>query len=853
MSSTTKIALTPLAAAVSAALAPAGSAQAQQEGATASVEEIVVTARKREENLQDIPASIQAIPQIVLEKMGANGLEDYTRFIPDVNVVQSEPGSSSVIFRGVYTGGAGVGQSPASVYFDELPVTTTGDQPEIRMVDIARVEALIGPQGTLFGGSAQSGTLRIISNQPDPSQFEGIGEVTVKQGEETAFSHQVSGVLNLPFAEGKAALRLVGFTATDAGFIDNVYGHTPDTYDGVPLYGDAGTEDNAEVVKDDWNETDFVGGRANLRYEFNDEWAATVGYMYQKSDNPGARNEYDPFVGDLKTVKFNTGYRTDEYDNISLRIEGDLGWAQLVSATNFYDRKADRLEDSTVYTKHYMRGACRPMGGYYFQDPTTGNGVYYPRYCFGPTQYSDVLVVQQFHSRQEKFTQELRLAGGGDNLNWILGLFYESTEDKWQSPWGQPTNFDYQDSISLMYWENGCGSYWGQAGEHAPGASFGDPRWISCGFGVGFAPDAEFGWHSNSDVEWSQAAIFGEATWRINDQWTATVGARAFDRDMDNRYFVENPNTAITARDFINNGPSNNSGGTSDVVPKISVSYHVTEDKMVYVMYNEGFRSGGVNAARGAPILSRIFEPDKLKNFEVGAKTRWANGRVQANLTYYDMNWDDYQLQVLDPSYYNGEPWQQMITNAGTASVTGFTLELNAALNEFTNIGMNLTSLESETSSDINLNPGNPSDPDSIEIPSGTRLPLAPEFKAAGWIDVNWQNKFLINGDAFARVQFSHTGDSVNQIAPSATLRNPQVLTPSYGIADFRIGVVTESEWQFDFFISNFTDERAVYSQPAGYFEIPFSSVADGRAGVDRIYTNRPREYGLRISKRWTD
>jgi hypothetical protein len=111
----------------------------------------------------------------------------------------------------------------------------------------------------------------------------------------------------------------------------------------------------------------------------------------------------------------------------------------------------------------------------------------------------------------------------------------------------------------------------------------------------------------------------------------------------------------------------------------------------------------------------------------------------------------------------------------------------------------------------------------------------------------------LINGDAFARVQFSHTGDSVNQIAPSATLRNPQVLTPSYGIADFRIGVVTESQWQFDFFISNFTDERAVYTQPPDYFEIPFSSVADGRAGVDRIYTNRPREFGLRISKRWTN
>jgi outer membrane receptor protein involved in Fe transport len=243
MSSTSKIALTPLAAAVSAALAPTGSVQAQQEGSEPALEEIIVTATKREQNLQEIPASIQAIPQAALEKMGATGIADYSRFIPAVNVVSYDPG--------VQAGGTGgIAQSPSSMYIDEMPISSTGTQPEVRMYDIARIESLDGPQGTLYGGSAQSGTIRVITNQPDVSQFEAAVDVTLRQGGDSGLSHDVNAMVNLPFGEGKGAFRLAGFTATDAGFIDNVFGHTPDTHWGTPI-PTWGVEDNAEVVKDD--------------------------------------------------------------------------------------------------------------------------------------------------------------------------------------------------------------------------------------------------------------------------------------------------------------------------------------------------------------------------------------------------------------------------------------------------------------------------------------------------------------------------------------------------------------------------------------------------------------------------
>lgn len=825
MSNNSKFALTPLAAAISATLAPAGTAQAQNEGAIA-IDEIIVTARKRTENLQDIPADIQAIPQVVLERMGAKGIEDYSRFIPSVNVVSYAPGSADIVFRGVSTGGQGIAQAPASLYLDELPLTISGLQPEVRMVDINRVEALAGPQGTLFGAAAQSGTLRVITNQPDPSQFEAVVDLTLKRGEKTSTSHDVSAVVNLPFADGKAALRLVGFTAVDAGFIDNVFGHTPDTHQWYTLPPTWGVLDNAAVVENDWNSTDHDGGRATFRYEFNDQWAATTGVIYQRTVGEGDYH-YDPFVGDLKVVKFNDAHRDDEWSNFNLTIEGDLGWAQLVSATSYFDRTLITLRDQTVYAKYYQAWACLyqfdpAVYTGYFVDPTTGAALLYPRYCQGPSSLSDTLLEKENNWWQDKFTQEVRLSGGGDRLNWIVGLFYEKAKDNEESDWGRPTSNSYQDSISLLYWESI--------------------------YGAGFAPNARHSWESIDNIDYSHKAVFGELTWRINDHWTAGVGGRIFEQTNDTEYWVENPETQLNP-EFVDN-VALATGKTDDFVPKFTLSYHLDDDKMMYALYSEGFRPGGTNRGRGNPVLPRIYEPDKLRNAEIGAKTRWADGRVQVNLTYYDMTWRDYQLQVVDPSFLLGEPWQQVVANVGDASVEGAQLEVEVAVTNSLSLGMNGISVKAETTTDVDID----GDTSTIEIPVGTRLPLAPEFKASAWLDYNWETNF-IPGTAFARLQFSHTGDSVNQIVPEmlGNSANPQLNTVSFAIADFRVGLIADSDWQVDFFISNLTDKRAHYSEASGFFEIPFSSVQDGRDGIARIYTNRPREYGIRFSKHWTN
>lgn len=232
MNSTHKlISLTPVAAAVTAALCPGQSAEAQEAtGRTDFLEEITVTARKRTESAQDIPSAIQAISQESLATMGAKGMEDYSRFVPSINVVSYGAGSSVVVFRGAITGPSFIGQATSSVYLDEISVTQTGSQPNIRTVDIARVEALSGPQGTLYGSDAQAGTLRIVTNQPVLNEFEAMFDSELRGGSQSDVSYRSSLMFNVPLVDDKLAMRVVGYKDHDGGYIDNVFGHTADSY-----------------------------------------------------------------------------------------------------------------------------------------------------------------------------------------------------------------------------------------------------------------------------------------------------------------------------------------------------------------------------------------------------------------------------------------------------------------------------------------------------------------------------------------------------------------------------------------------------------------------------------------------
>jgi len=875
MSHTNQYSISPIAAAVSAALATPAAALAQEEGASDdALENIIVTARKRDEDMQRIPASVQAIPESMLKDMGALNTEDYARFIPSMTYLNfSTAGNNRVIFRGVSTGVSNfIATSSASIYLDEVVTTATnGSGPDVRMMDIARVEALAGPQGTLFGASAQAGTLRIITNKPDPSQFEANADVMLRSGEDSDESYSVTGVLNIPLVEDVFAIRIAAQTAEDGGFIDNVFGHTPDTWFGYtsanylgPERAEWGTFDNASVVEENWNSVEFIAARISARWNINDNLSATLAYNYSETEAHGG-NDYNPFVGDLQTIAFAPNFRNDEWDLTSLTIEADLGFAQFVSATSFFDRTYDYSIDGTVYYKYSFVWGCEDRGDPavytgYWANPVTNRAVYYPQYCImapsptgDPTAQNDYIGILEGPSWQDRFSQEFRLSHQGETIDWLAGLYYEDTDDNWDSVWMKSASDDYQTSQSLVYMEDI--------------------------YGMSF-PDAEYAFLSTDRTDWTQTAVFGEVVWHINDEWHATFGGRWFEIENDKQYLKYHAGSrqgGVAVGGILQPGWQAGDGGDviasgkiSEFVPKFALSWNVSDDKMLYGLYTEGYRTGGINRSNGRADWSRAvfpqaWEPDKLANYEIGAKTRWADNTVQLNVSLFYMDWEDYQIEMVDPSGDDcdgtnepncGNPWLKVVGNAGDAHSSGVAVDFAWVPADGWDTGANAQWLEAELDEDFVINPRT-SGRRNIVIFKGQKLPNVPEFKGSAWVSYSWPVQFIQGGEMTLRGQYSYTGDSINILVPFrpswAGVNNPQHTQASYSIGDVRLSLVSrESDWQIDLFVNNVTDERAEIYQDTGNFEWAFSHSTEYER-YHRTYTNRPREYGVRFYKGWGD
>ena len=872
-----KYVLTPIAGAIAAALCPAHQAAAQDDDAEVGLEEIIVTATKRTVSIQDIPASVQAITQESLTAMGARNMEDFARFVPSVNVVSYGSGQSTVVFRGAITGSNWLAQSTSSVYLDEISITQTGSQPTIRTVDIARVEALSGPQGTLYGSDAQAGTMRIITNQPVMNEFEAVFDGQLRGGSESDMSYRGSLVFNVPLVEDRLALRAVGFSDLDGGFIDNVYGHTADWHGltdrsdpaNNKAPGQFGTLDNAAAVEENWNEDEVFGGRLHLRWDINDNWAATASYHYQKAE-AGADAVVDPFVGDLEVVRFHDDWREEEFSMGSLVIAGDLGFAQLVGAVSYYEREIETVWDATTYAHYWTANYCHDsyylaadLGPYYWANPDTGYAVWWPVYCNGPSVDADYLSAYYTPAQEDKLTAEIRLQGGGDVFEWIIGGYYEESTDAWLDPFATPTpggrvvdtagDSLYANSMARNFYEFYYGEDYSQATQS---------------------------WSAGLEAEWEQKAIFGEMTWHIKDSWDLTVGGRYFDRSNVSAYWLNRPgrlyhdegryDNDVEYREANDGRALPRKGEETQFVPKFSLSYHLSEDKMMYGLYTEGVRQGGVNRSRGEPFFPNNFDSDLMKNYEVGYRSGFAGGKGRLNLSLYHMAWEEYQLQTLDPSFATcidpdtgledpdlsvphvcGQPWQTVIANLGEAHITGLNVTFDYAPNEDWVLGFNYEKMEAETDSDHDLNDNVPID---YEITAGMRLPLTPAYKAAAWAEYSRPTSLLGADNYFVRLQWSFTGDSLNRLEALSPLDSPnaQFVNPSYNIGDFRVGLVG-GDWEVDVFVNNLTDERAIYTSGTGQYLWGAANLGEGRPHHQNAYVNRPREFGVRYMKRWGD
>jgi outer membrane receptor protein involved in Fe transport len=837
-----------LSVAVSAACAGvAPNAIAQDADGALRLEEIVVTATKREVSLQDVPMSITAFTDEDVVRAGFKQLDDYVGQIPALSSARREPGGSNVIMRGCATSGVAFQDTQSTaVYLDEQPISVAGFNPDPRLVDIKRVEALSGPQGTLFGDSSQCGTLRIITNKPDTEAFDGWVDLTAMSVAHGDTGFDISAMVNVPFADNKAAVRFVGFIAEEAGYIDNVLTDSP----GGEFFP-GGTFDNAEFVKDDINESTVTGGRLGLRIAPGDNWKLDLQAAYQDTDAKGfgdvdlpeAFHEGDN-LGKWEQARFGDDRWEEEWYQLSLGLEGSLGWGELTVAASFMNRQTRYDADSTAYLAAWQE--------------------FYPYdniYDFG----GDPQAMSFDVSDADRTSFEIRLATPSDSdsrWNGVIGAFYNKSEDH--------THF----SANIRQLGEAEGAY---AFYYLNNYSFDECRYDQ------FDPnypyycltyyDAVSNSHQNAapSVKWwdgvynstlEQVAIFGEATIDFTDHFSLTLGGRWFDIETDRT--LENGALIPTSTPFTVQGPEVSCDPTgvftptgteitdqlcwtgvrnvatsdeSGFVPKVTATFNATDANMFYATYSEGFRRGGGNAARPTSIFGRApfneFESDLVTNYEIGTKNTFADGRFQFNLTLYHMIWDDMQIEVEDPT---PNIFTLGLVNVAEAELNGAEAFMAWVPTENMSINASIGYSDAELSKSFTLFADEADDP--LTLDKGTPLPLTPDWKASVVLDYEFDRQMLGSTPSLG-ITYHYTGDSISSLAgiASTEVLNPVRVQDAYSIANIRFGLENDS-WAATLFVHNAFDEYA-----RQYY--------NDRWIQTRLTVNQPRTYGISFRKKF--
>lgn len=792
----------------------AGLVSLPREAGAQALEEIVVTARRRAQDIQEVPLYIQAFGEDDIREGMMRGFEDYARDLTSVSFGTSGPGASTIAFRGALSQPAGFDAiSSSTLYLDEIPITRDGQNPDVRLYDIERIEALSGPQPTLYGAGSQSGTLKIVTNKPD-TQSNG-GSIMLEGGylSEGEESYNASGVANFVLIPDKLAVRLVGFYEHEGGYIDNILGTTS-------VYSaENGDRDNADKVEDDVNDWTNEGARVYVRWQPNEKWTIDAGLIYQNAETDGGF-DYNPAFGDLNTIKFKDETREDEWYNLSLIIQGDLGFADLTIAGGTHNRTIDYNIDSTAYMTTYKTEGLN-LAEYYtgireFLDYDTCAAT---AYCYLFVNYNDfgadptgtISLKQEITS----FAQEIRLVSkddGSNKFNWLVGAFYERTENDW----------DYLSFVDDFAANGGGGSIFTYYGVEPTN------DWFDQGFREGLSYNGRPGNDRNGQLQDIEThAVFAEFSYRFTETLTGSAGGRWFDTQRgveENSLFVGTPSDDFAVTEE-----------TKDFSPRVNLTWIPNDDAMVYFTYSEGVRVGGQNGgvtqnpssiALGAP---NSFDPDRLINYELGGKATWMDGRLLTNLSVFVMDWEDYQLAVALPVA------GVTTVNAGNASIDGVEGTIAFKLSEKWEISGAATYLDASIDDDILLNNG--------VITAGQKgdpLPAVPEWKVAASLE--YRTELPWEGlSAIARFDYNYQGDSVNSTNASVLLFGAGATVPktqeAYDIGSLYFSIESEEKgWTAWLGIDNLWDERA-------------TTFIASRFADDREFTVRPREITIGVYK----
>jgi outer membrane receptor protein involved in Fe transport len=566
--------------------------------------EIVVTAERRSERLQDVPVSVEVFTQEKLEAQAVRGIDDLTRLSPGVTFLRngayttSSGAASDIAIRGI---DSIAGTATTGLYIDDTPIQTrhiniTSQNPYPALFDLDRVEVLRGPQGTLFGAGAEGGAVRFISPEPGLTSSSGyyLSELST-----TAYgdpSYAVGAAAGGPIIDDKLAFRVSASYRHDGGWVNRVDFATGDTVDRRSNYEEVSTLRGALT----YAVTENVSITGSLYYQ--EQYLNDTGYYWLELSNPAAH-------------QFNNGNAiaspdTDKLYLPAIKVAWNLGAVKLVSNTSYFSRDQWSTTDATMLDRAI----------YLF------NGTY-PNFPYPPP---GVTAPQHNSDRQNNFVEEIRLESteADSRLNWVAGLFYTHARENTSVSVTDPSLPGEFQALYGVSWNTAVGPL-------LPG---------------GYLLKTPYAWALDK-----QLAGFGQVDWKIIDSLKLTAGVRVSKADSSGAQYSAGPEIGPT--------PATDSGSTTEhpVTPKFGISYQPTRDQLYYASAAKGYRIGGVNSPLStlcAGALAQLsltsgpttYNSDSLWSYEIGAKNSLLDRRLQINTSVFYINWSNIQNNVYLPS-----------------------------------------------------------------------------------------------------------------------------------------------------------------------------------------------------------
>lgn len=735
-----------LAAAIGAVLATPASAQS---AGGDMLEEVIVTATKRSESLQEVPIAISVFSEQALRDAGANDFASLVAEAPGIELRVEQKGSGAASIRGIAelntdnifgTTGTAVG-----LYIDESPFSVGGFFPQSALYDVKRVEILRGPQGTIFGEGSLAGTIRIVTNRPDPTAFLGSVDATYGSITDGGSNQDFNAMLNLPLIKDRLAARIVGFYYDDGGWIDRVdpvvtpsFGAPPNVFLGanvpsVSLDYAAGPETR------DVNTSKTSGGRLQLEYS-GDSFTATLSALNQKLEN-GYRNR----GRESRIGIFSTDYESldDKTNMYGLVLEWKLDRGSILSSSNYFDRDLTSINDQfgIIWVANQIVFPLSVFYGPMFEQP--------PFWTQGSRASYDLTV--------REFNQELRYVSDFKGpFEITAGAFYRDRtyRNRFQSP---------QEPLVPGYIYN-----------------------LMCGMcGLPMVPG-----NGDNDItsnnESKQMAVFAEGTWKVTDSVKLLLGGRYFKDKRDSDSLVFGVFAGFTT-------PTSFTSQSDESIfnPRASVTFDISDSLTSYVSASRGFRSGGSNdlfgIVPGATPEDETYDSERLTAYEIGLKGNAWDGRVSFSGALFLNQWDDLQVVTKEGPGGVGE----IISNAGNAESKGIDLEATIRATDHLTFGANATFLDTNiediVASGVQYN--------DVDIPyvADTRLNAS----------VTYRRPMTSKLGAFVRANVSYTSEARNNLTTLGTVAET---LPSYTTVGLRAGIEAE-RWAVTLFATNLTDE----------------------------------------------